>query len=206
MLDLSLNFYNLNQNPKTRTENHMNCPVCKSDNLKTKEIEPNLFGEVCTKCAGKWISSKNYEIWLEQHGTTLPELPSRESSGMTIPEFELARLCPVDRRILIKYKVGRNLPFKIDRCSNCAGVWLDDKEWVALKERNLHDELNKIFTDHWQEEVKKEETRKILEGIYREKFGEADYRKIKDFKSWMKNHDKGGEMLAFLRDKNPLQF
>jgi Zn-finger nucleic acid-binding protein len=184
----------------------MNCPVCKADSLNTREIEPNLFAEVCRNCNGKWISSDNYEKWLNQLGETLPELPVTEDSGMTIPEFELARLCPKDRRILIKYKVGRNLPFKIDRCSNCAGVWLDDKEWIALKERNLHDELNKVFTDHWQEEVKKEETRKTLEGIYRDKFGVEDYTKIKDFKIWIEKHEKGGEILAFLRDKNPLQF
>lgn len=184
----------------------MNCPVCKYNSLKTREIEPNLFAEVCEKCSGKWISSENYEKWLEHHGDILPELPPIHDSGMSIPEFELARLCPVDRRILIKYKVGRNLPFKIDRCSNCAGVWLDNTEWIALKERNLHDELNKIFTDHWQEEVKKEETRKILEGIYKEKFGGDDYAKIKEFKIWIEQHEKSGEIMAFLRDKNPLQF
>lgn len=174
--------------------------------MNLQEIEPNLFAEVCTKCSGKWVSSDNYEKWLEQHGATLPEIPATEDAGMTIPEFELARMCPMDRRILIKYKVGRNLGFKIDRCSNCSGVWLDDKEWIALKDRNLHDELNKIFTDHWQEEVKKEETRKTLERIYKEKFGEDDYMKIKDFKSWIEHHEKGGEIMAFLKDKNPLQF
>jgi Zn-finger nucleic acid-binding protein len=184
----------------------MNCPVCKYDSLKTEEIEPNLYAEVCAECRGKWVSSANYEKWLEHHGAILPEIPSDGDSEMDIPEFELARLCPVDRRILIKYKVGRSLSFKIDRCSNCAGVWLDDTEWLALKERNLHDELNKIFTDHWQEEVKREETRKTLNAIYKEKFGEDDYRKIRDFKTWAENHEKSGEIMAFLRDKNPLQF
>lgn len=184
----------------------MNCPVCKYNSLEIQEIETNLFADVCTKCNGKWISSDNYGKWLEQHAKNLPELPSDGDSGMTIPEFELARLCPIDKRILIKYKVGRNLPFKIDRCSNCAGVWLDDTEWIALKARNLHDDLNKIFTDYWQEEVKKEETRKTLEGIYKDKFGEDDYMKIKDFKKWIENHEKSGEIMAFLKDKNPLQF
>ena len=184
----------------------MKCPVCKQNSLKSNEIEPNLFAEVCAKCKGKWVSNLNYEMWLEEHGTILPELPAPESTNMTIPEFELARMCPVDKRILIKYKVGRNLPFMIDRCSNCSGVWLDDKEWMALKERNLHDELNKIFTDHWQEEVKKEDTRKTLQKIYRDKFGENDYYKIKEFKTWIENHEKGGEIMAFLKDKNPLQF
>ncbi len=184
----------------------MNCPVCKYENLESKEIEPNLFAEVCSKCKGKWISSDNYQSWLDSHGTILPEVSVGGSHGMSIPEFELARLCPKDRRILIKYKIGRNLSFTIDRCGNCGGVWLDDPEWTSLKERNLHDELNKIFTDHWQDEVQQEETRKTLEQIYRKKFGEDDYKKIKDFKIWIENHEKSGEIMAFIRDKNPLQF
>ncbi len=184
----------------------MKCPVCKYESLETNEIEPDLFADDCTKCNGKWISSDNYENWLEKQTAILPEIPLRADSDMTIPEFELARICPNDKRILIKYKVGRDLPFTIDRCGNCAGVWLDDTEWSSLKERNLHDEMNKMFTDHWQEEVKREETRKALDGIYQEKFGADDYMKIKDFKSWVENHEKSGEIMAYLKDKNPLQF
>ena len=184
----------------------MKCPVCKEENFETKEIDPNLFGKVCKKCEGKWISSENYDRWLEHLGATLPELPPSGETDLTIPEFELARLCPKCRRILVKYKVGRGTSFKIDRCGNCAGVWLEADEWKTLKSRNLHDELNKIFTDHWQEEVNREETRKTLEKIYKEKFGEADYGKIKDFKSWVNAHEKSGEIIAYIRDKNPLQF
>lgn len=183
----------------------MNCPVCKYDSLNTQEIEPNLFAEVCEKCSGKWISGKNYQNWLESHGEILPEIKGEEGK-MTIPEFELARLCPADKRILIKYKIGRNIPFTIDRCGNCAGVWLDKDEWETLKSRNLHDELNKVFTDHWQEEVQKDEMRKRLGKIYEDKFGAENYSKIKDFKSWVDSHEKQGEILAYLKDPNPLQF
>lgn len=183
----------------------MNCPVCKYNSLKTQEIEPNLFAEVCEKCDGKWILGKNYQNWLESHGDILPEIQS-EGGKMTIPEFELARLCPADKRILIKYKIGRNIPFTIDRCGNCAGVWLDKDEWEILKSRNLHDEMNKIFTDHWQEEVQKDEMRKRLGKIYEDKFGAENYAKIKDFKAWVDSHEKQGEILAYLKDPNPLQF
>lgn len=184
----------------------MKCPVCKEENFETKEIEPKLFVEVCAKCDGKWISSDNYNRWLDGLDRELLEIPGTDENPLTIPEFELARLCPRCRRILVKYKIGRNIAFKIDRCGNCAGVWLDADEWKALRSRNLHDELNRVFTDHWQEEVKKDETRKALEKIYAEKFGEEDYGKIKDFKTWIEQHDKSGEIKAFIRDKNPLQF
>ncbi|MCB1024099.1 MAG: zf-TFIIB domain-containing protein [Acidobacteria bacterium] len=184
----------------------MNCPVCKTRSFESREIEPKLDVEVCKTCRGIWISRENYDVWLDHHGAILPEIPGDADPNMTIPEFELARLCPKCRRILIKYKVGRNLPFNIDRCGNCAGVWLDRDEWETLKSRNLHDELNRVFTDHWQEEVKRETTRAALKSIYEEKFGEEDYAKIRDFKRWADSHEKGDEILAYIRDKNPLQF
>lgn len=184
----------------------MNCPNCKNAYLQAQEIEDNLPAQVCDNCDGKWISHENYESWLKFHGEILPEIPAGEESGMTIPHFQLARLCPKCKRILIKYKVGHNIPFQIDRCGDCAGVWLDQNEWETLKSRNLHDELNKIFTDHWQEQVSREETRRKLETIYQEKFGADDYRQIRDFKSWIDTHDKRSEILAYLDDPNPLQF
>ncbi len=184
----------------------MNCPGCKKTDFELAELEPDLVVDVCRNCRGKWIAYANYERWLKIHGDTLPELSSVEDPDMTIPRFELAKLCPGCRRMLIKYKVGRDLPFKIDRCSNCAGVWLEENEWEILKSRNLHDELNKIFTDHWQEDVKREETRKALERIYEEKFGADDYAKIRAFKEWAESHEKRDEILAYIRDKNPLQF
>ena len=54
--------------------------------------------------------------------------------------------------------------------------------------------------------MKQENTRKTLKSIYQEKFGADDYAKIRDFKSWMDEHEKSGEIVAYIRDKNPLQF
>ncbi|MCU0237925.1 MAG: zf-TFIIB domain-containing protein [Pyrinomonadaceae bacterium] len=182
----------------------MNCPNCKTNELYPKEIEPYLSALVCENCRGRWITSNDYDSWLKsnQH---LPENPTKKLK-MTIPEFELVRLCPECRRILIKYKVGQNVPFQIDRCSTCAGIWLDKGEWETLKRRSLHDDLKKIFTDHWQEEVKRGETRSHLSKMYEEKFGKEDYARIVKFKQWMDEHEKEDEIIAYLRDPNPLQF
>ncbi len=182
----------------------MNCPVCKHIELFKREIEPNLLASACEDCRGRWVSNSDYDIWLKSH-KNLPEIPSKKLK-MTIPEFEIVRLCPECRRILVKYKVGQNVPFLIDHCGTCAGIWLDKGEWEILKRRNLHDDLHNIFTDHWQEEVKKGETRTRLAQMYEEKFGKDDYVKIVRFKDWMENHEKEDEIIAYLRDPNPLQF
>ena len=182
----------------------MFCPVCKNIELSKREIEPNLWASACENCRGRWLTSIDYNNWLKSR-ENLAVVPSKKIK-ITMPEFELARLCPECKRILVKYKVGQNIPFLIDRCGNCAGIWLDKGEWETLKRRNLHEDLHEIFTDHWQEEVKKGETRAHLTKMYEEKFGKEDYTKIVKFKEWMENHDKEDEILAYIRDPNPLQF
>jgi Zn-finger nucleic acid-binding protein len=182
----------------------MNCPVCKNFELNKREIEPNLYASDCENCRGRWLSYQEYDVWLKAKDDLPAVLPKKLK--MMIPEFELVRLCPECRRILVKYKVGQNVPFLIDRCGTCAGIWLDKGEWEILKRRNLHDDLQKIFTDHWQEEVKKGETRTHLAKMYEEKFGKEDYAKIIKFKEWMENHEKEDEIISYLRDPNPLQF
>ncbi len=182
----------------------MHCPVCQNIELIKREIEPDLWASACENCRGRWLSHPDYERWLKSHQDS-SVTPSKKLK-MTIPEFELVRLCPECRRILVKYKVGHNVPFMLDRCGTCAGVWLEKNEWEVLKRRNLHDDLQKIFTDHWQEEVKKGETRTHLAKMYEEKFGKEDYAKICKFKDWMENHEKEDEILSYLRDPNPLQF
>ena len=183
----------------------MRCPRCGTRELEPKEIDVGLHAQVCADCNGKWIEFASYERWLKRIESA-PLEPDSDLSGLTIPEFELARMCPRCRRILIKYKVGSSVPFKVDRCSSCAGIWLDENEWEVLRSRNLHDDLHKIFTDHWQGEVSREETRSALEAIYEKKFGPDDYAKILDFKKWVDEHDKAHEIISFIRDKNPLQF
>lgn len=183
----------------------MNCPVCKVETLETSEIEPHLFARTCGNCRGLWISSDDYRQWLNHHGTILSDGMTGHDAEMSIPEFEIARLCPKDGRILIKYRVGRDIAFTIDRCGNCGGVWLDANEWEVLKSRNLHDDLDRIFTEKWQEQVQDDVMSMNLENIYRQKFGSENYERIRELKDWIDGHEKRAEILAYLRDPNPLQ-
>ena len=182
----------------------MKCPVCKTTVLKTSEIEPNLKAEVCENCGGKWIAANDYYSWRTAHGENLPEKPATETRAELI-QFESARVCPNCKRILLKYKVGHETGFMLDRCNDCGGMWFDRDEWETLKERNLHDDLQEIFLDSWQEDVRRKETQLRLEQIYREKFGAEDYDKIKTFKDWLDRHNRKNEIRAFLNDDNPFE-
>jgi Zn-finger nucleic acid-binding protein len=181
----------------------MNCPVCKTVSLATAELESDLVAFTCRQCGGDWVRDSLYRSWREKQGEDLPEKPG-DGATIQLTNVEFARLCPDCNRILVKYKVGRDVNFTVDRCGGCGGVWLDKDEWTTLKERNLHDNLYDFFTESWQSEVRREETRKKLEAIYEQKFGAEAYAEIKRFKAWMDEQPSKTEIVAFLNDANPL--
>ena len=155
----------------------------------------------CTECNGRWLSSTSYWYW---HDTLKGERPENKYSDFTceVHDAPQAKICPDCGRILIKFKVGHGIDFKLDHCNGCNGVWFDKNEWEMLESRNLHDEIHKIFTTAWQNEIRLEEKNKYFDDMYRQKFG-SDYPKIKEFKAWIDAHEMKATILAFLSDPKP---
>jgi len=104
---------------------------------------------------------------------------------------------------MVKYLVGHGFSFTIDHCEGCKGVWFDRNEWEVLKERNLHDDLNSMFTSFWQDAAQKEARKKRLEQIYISRFGADDYAEIERIRTWLATHPKKQDLLAYLTDKDP---
>ena len=178
----------------------MNCPVCKSRSLSVEEIEPNLKGLICKNCRGQWIHSYQYWKWHEKFSKSIPEKPYDSDDKLPVQDSTTAKICPECRHILIHFPVGHELDFTIERCANCGGMWFDNNEWQALKQKNLHDDVHLIFSAIWQSQIRKESHRKSMEEFYREKFGPQDFRKITEIKHWLQNHSCRSELLAFLQE------
>jgi Zn-finger nucleic acid-binding protein len=165
-------------------------------------LEWNLPSHFCQACDGHWVSSFDYEAWLKWLGEPLPE-KKFEGTPLHIPDDGQAKLCPECQLILIKYGVGRDLNFTLDQCGRCHGIWFNKNEWESLKQRNLHDEVNRFFTASWQIQARKEERKKNLEDIYLNKFGPGDYAEVKRIREWIYQHPRRQELLAFLNDIDP---
>jgi Zn-finger nucleic acid-binding protein len=180
----------------------MNCPVCKSSVLNTTELDSALTGFRCDNCRGHWIRGVEYWRWLEEHGPNLPERTDQDS-GLHLAEPGLHIDCPECRFRLVKYLVGHGFSFTIDHCLGCRGVWLDRNEWEALKERNLHDDLNSMFTSFWQDEAEKGAKKKRLERIYVSRFGAEDYAELARIRTWLAARPNRVELLAYLTDNDP---
>jgi Zn-finger nucleic acid-binding protein len=180
----------------------MNCPVCKSIELSKTELDANLSARQCPQCRGNFIDGAEYWHWVEKHGSDLAERV-HENETLTLAEPGLPIDCPECRFRMVKYLVGRGLAFTIDHCHGCKGIWLDGNEWEALRKRNLHDDLNLMFTSFWQKEAQREARKKKLEQIYIGRFGDDDYTEIKRVRYWLDTKTNREELIAFLIDKNP---
>jgi Zn-finger nucleic acid-binding protein len=180
----------------------MQCPVCKTEKCSPVELEENLKAASCETCGGYWISNQNYSTWLKRHGETIPEKPFSEVE-FDVSDVHDAKLCPDCNRILLKYKVGHGLDFFVDHCPGCGGIWLDTNEWNALQDKNLHDEIHKMFSTSWQTQIRGDQMASKLDQVYTNRLGPESYEKAKEIRQWIQDNPQKQAILAFLSDENP---
>ena len=181
--------------------NSMKCPVCKDLRLVPTTLESDLRTYLCNSCLGHWIEANDYWDWLDRHGERLKE-KEPDLFPIVVSDIQKAKLCPYCQRIMLRYKVGHGLQFTLDQCGSCNGFWFDANEWEALRERNLHDEVHLVFSAPWQADVRKEEARQVLEGIYQDAFGK-DREKLREIKQWIDRHPQKDKILDYLASSEP---
>lgn len=183
----------------------MQCPVCKTKSCSPIYLEEKLKAASCKGCGGHWISHRNYTTWLRQQSDSQQEGPEGPFSEFefSVNDVQDAKLCPDCAKILLKYKVGNGLDFFVDHCPGCGGIWLDTNEWKALKRRNLHDDIQKIFSTSWQSKVRGDKMARMLEQVYTNRFGDESYERAKAIRQWLETHPQKKAIIAFLLDEDP---
>jgi Zn-finger nucleic acid-binding protein len=176
----------------------MKCPVDGGTLVRVK-LDAALPAFQCGECQGHWLRFGDYLGWREQQRTNIPE--TTPAADRVEPESWAGglRRCPDCRGLLARYYVGHGVPFSLDQCGRCNGIWLDGKEWETLRDRGLHDDLNRIFGPGWQHEVRGEEERLRTEAQFRRQLGESDFERTRDFSEWVAGHPRRSEILAYVR-------
>ncbi|WP_010243538.1 TFIIB-type zinc ribbon-containing protein [Acetivibrio cellulolyticus] len=188
----------------------MKCPVCRTISLDEKTNESGLKVYSCSECKGIWVRFDDYVNWKSKEENEhlfeagVSNVAGNEANDY-MPEYDSkkANLCPDCGRILIKYRVSSDIIFNVDHCGCCNGVWLDKNEWAVLVENKLHKKMNDFFTAPWQNRLKEEMTKSRFAELYKKKFGEESYNKLKEIKEWMNESELKNEMLAYLTDDDP---
>ena len=177
----------------------MKCPACSSKRTSQISLTENLLATQCDSCQGVWIPHKNYEAWQKTFEEPLPEKSFTEVD-LEIEDRPGAKVCPQCGKILLKFKVGHGLDFFVDTCSACGGIWLDKHEWDALKAKNLHDEIHRIFSTSWQKQIREDRLEETMEKVFRNRFGSETFQKVSEIKSWLNDQPNKDELMAFLNE------
>ena len=182
----------------------MKCPVCRTELLHATTIEGGLPVGTCYNCGGNWLSSDDYQQWLNDQDD--PGAQRDDERPLPVSDTSKAKLCPECGHILIKYKVGHDIDFTLDHCGNCNGVWFDQNEWEVLLRRGLHDGLHRVFDEEWQNSLLREEIWQQQKERYRQRLGEDDFAELRRLKRWIDQHPERDMILAYLnRDLSGLE-
>ena len=145
----------------------------------------------------------DYLTWRERHAdgaTGASEgVSDVEEQALTDTSPSLRR-CPDGGHVLLRYRIGHGVPFSLDRCGACNGVWFDRAEWASLRTRGLHRELPEIFGPSWQFGLRSEAQRTQQEKRFSERLG-TEAGRVREFADWIAAHPRRSEILAYVQSR-----
>jgi len=182
-------------------KNNMKCTSCGIGTLSSAYLESLLPCYQCSHCGGNLFMMRDYLRWKDNN----PELDSNsDSTSVELQETEKAMICPKSDGLMTKYRIASDTDHRLDLSASIGAVWLDKGEWELLKQKGLLGSVNTIFTDHWQHEIRSQESADILSSMYQRKFGDH-YEKIKSFRELVNQMDSKSEVIAYLLADDPYQ-
>jgi Zn-finger nucleic acid-binding protein len=181
----------------------MHCPVCKTSPLQPHPLEARLPAQHCPQCDGNWLNAAQYFDWLDANPTPLAEQPY-SGPTLSLADDAQAKLCPECKHIMRRYEVGHDTHITLDQCASCDGMWFDRHEWDALKGRQLHRTVHLVFSAPWQNQIRHARVAAQLTEIHQQRFGD-DFARLNDLHTWIHQHPKKADMLAFLQDATPFK-
>lgn len=183
----------------------MKCTSCNVGNLVPGYLD-NLFpSHQCNHCGGHFIMLNDYLHWREH--VDVDALIAHDDVTITelddISDTKKALLCPVTGTIMLKYRISKDSSHRVDLSPSINGIWLDKGEWDLIKAAGLADSLNKIFTAPFQRKIREQTAAATLEASYRDQFGDNDYEKLKEIRTWLDDRQHRSLMVAYLAAKDP---
>lgn len=174
----------------------MQCPSCKTTALHPTMIEESLPAMACSTCNGSLVSLLYYRHWAETQRPAV-EAPATvdiaESNDTT-----MAMMCPKCQRIMTKYRLTNNVANRLDVCGRCDEVWLDAGEWELLESLQLNLKVAAVFTDKWQRRIRRESSEDARRRTMIRLMGEADTRRVEEFREWLSRHEHRSQIMAYL--------
>ena len=178
----------------------MKCTSCHDGFLQPAYLDSLFPCHTCTNCGGNLVMLTDFLRWQEQNKDT--EFVVLSSSAVEAVETSKAMICPKTGGLMTKYKISKDTEHRLDLSPTINAVWMDKGEWDLLKEKGLAPRLNNIFTDHWQKDIRSQESSDVLAELYQDKFGHH-YEDIKIFREKLWGMKSKSEVIAYLLSDDP---
>lgn len=184
----------------------MQCPKEPQIELAPGTLSYGLNAQCCPECGGAWIPPEHYIDWQHRQGILLDQephveiLPSQVQLDFTPSSFDnRAALCPDCRHYLVRGRIDlQSTTFFVERCPNCKGYWCDRDEWMVLEALKLDKHLEYIFSELWQNQVKKWELVARERQATIDKLGVDIANKIFELADLLESHPNGDFGVAYL--------
>ena len=172
---------------------------CKNGVLTPSFIDGQFRAHTCSNCGGNWILIEDYVSWKECN----PQFSFDESVKCEVDDTKTAILCPVTGTIMRKLRISSSTSHRLDYSVSVGGVWLDKGEWELLKEKGLAGSLNAVLTAHWQQNIRMSSAKDNFAEIYKNKFGQESYTKVKELREWLYNQPNKADLRSYILAEDP---
>ncbi len=179
----------------------MDCPKCRAPTLEVvaasaAALEAEHWPSRCGQCGGFWLEPHTISALFAQR--TLDSLDQGDTSRAD--EDRKVGLCPHAHGILTRAKVSWKDPCYVERCSKCAGLWLDAGEWRRLIALEIIEHLDDVWEPSWRRQLQREEASAHLAVELRDKLGTELAEQVESVARALATHAHRNLALAYLQE------
>lgn len=180
------------------------CTSCNTGKLLPFTLDTSLKAKQCNHCHGHWIMIEDYVRWKQQQAdhADASELHT-DQQYMLAEDSVKALLCPLSGSLMRKFRIKADTRRKLDYSPAVGAIWLDAGEWELIKQSGLAGSLNAMVTEHYQHQLRRDASKQHLASIYAQKFGEAHYQKVREFRLWLEQQPNQADLKAYLNATDP---
>ena len=179
----------------------MQCPKCQNQSLKATKLEQGLSAMGCGECDGAFVTLLYYRDWAERNPIVENQDADQTIQLQEIDDSQAALSCPKCSRLMLKYKISGESNNRIDLCSSCDEAWLDGGEWELLKALEMSKKMPLVFTEQWQNKLRKQATQEAREQRLLKFVSQQDLDEAKAFKTWLDEHSNREQILFYLNQE-----
>lgn len=138
----------------------------------------------------------SYRYWLDNY--ELPEKGEVSVEAIDGNDTSRALACPKCHKLMHKFWLDAGHQTRVDMCTSCDEVFLDSGEWELLQELDLVSAFPQVFTDQWQNNVRRTRNKQRVDEKYQQALGDEVFNQTKTFSSWLHEQPKKNLILEYL--------